>query len=73
MLNAAEQEICPANKTQITKIENSFLLSITEHVKLSLAELSLKNGFLTSGPGLSLKFVGYVSPSTFERISQTLE
>ena len=36
MLNSAEHEIYPANKSQITKkIANSFLLNITEHENFS--------------------------------------
>ena len=31
MVNSAEHEICPANKSQITNNANSFLLNIAEH------------------------------------------
>ena len=31
MLNSAEHEFCPANKSQILSTTNSFLLNIAEH------------------------------------------
>ena len=34
MLNSAEHEICPANKSQLLTIVNSFLLNIAEHENL---------------------------------------
>ena len=41
MLNSAEQEICPANKSQITN--NSFLLIIAEHENFSANTCNFKN------------------------------
>ena len=35
MLNSAEHEICPANKSQIIINANSFLLNIAEHENFS--------------------------------------
>ena len=35
MLKNAEHEICPANKSKIVKITNSFLLNIAEHENFS--------------------------------------
>ena len=35
MLNSAEHEMCPANKSQILIATNSFLLNIAEHENCS--------------------------------------
>ena len=41
MLNSAEHEICPANKSQILTTANSFLLNIAEHEYFVLRSMKM--------------------------------
>ena len=45
MLNSAEHEIFPANKSQITEIANSFLPNIAEHETFSANKYENANYF----------------------------